>query len=596
MRKIVILLVLLMAAILITPGVIGFSAETRYKALIDGIAKNGLEVVETRYQRGWFESTADTEFRIPLAGGDAELPEGAPTEIRFSLHSDIKHGPLSSEGELVVAQAHSDLQADGEPLFPGIEGGIFKTDIKLDGSGRLLADLPAMRSEPQAGTPGVQFEGLTGQLTFNAGVTELSFDLEMPQLALSGAEGQSFELQNFSVNSHSQQGVADLMFGKGRFAIQHMVFQNPVLGQGIVIDDIDVSFHSDAKARNVFFSIVYAFKALQLNGAVWGPAVLEIQMDNLSADALAKMQRQMEEINEDNLPPTGQGMAVMAVLMEAASELLPNDPIVAIPQFRVQTPDGMVEGDVTLQSHGLTWAEIGDAATALGKLEMKASLRMPETIWRALLEQQARQQMAEMAALRQQLGEEVEPQSDEEIQELARLSADEKLNSLLAQGLVVRTGTDVATVAGLDNGLLTVNGKTIPLPTQGGQMPESVPAEDEMLEAPATEEESGAAASEEAPVVEDTPTEEMETAVTDTVSEEYPAEGGLDAALAEEAEASPAAAETTPPEEVSDAEADTAETVPEDASPAEADTAGPAAGDASPADAAPESSPSAATE
>ncbi len=594
MRKIVILLVLLMAAILITPGVIGFSAETRYKALLDGMAKNGLEVVQTKYQRGWFESTADTEFRIPLSGDAPALPDGAPTEVRFSLHSDIKHGPLSSKGELVVAQVQSDLQAGGQPLFPDLEGGLFKTDIKLDGSGKMTADLPAMQSEPQAGKPGVQFEGLTGHLTFNAGVTEISLDLDMPQLALSGTDGQSFELQNLTLNSHSQQGVADLMFGKGRFAVQHMGFQNRVLGQGVAIDDIDVSFNSDAQEKNVLFSIVYAFKALQVNDAVWGPAVLEIRMENLSADALAKMQRQMEEINEGNLPPNGQGMAVFTVLMETASELLPNDPVVAIPRFRVQTPDGVVEGDMRLQSHGLAWAEIGDAATALGKLEMKASLRMPETLWRTLLQQQARQQIQEMANLRRQLGEEVEPQSEEEIQELARLSAEQKLDSLLAQGLVVRSGTDVATVAGLSNGLLTVNGKTIPLP---GQMPESAPDEEGMLEAPAAEEESGAAAEEgmtEAPAAEDAPTvaaspEEAspEANAADTAPEEAPAEAGADAAVAEEGsqaapEEMPADAEASPPEAAASADAVSAEPAAAEASDA------PAAGEEAAASAAEE--------
>jgi uncharacterized protein YdgA (DUF945 family) len=585
MRKILILLVLLMAAILITPGVVGFSAETRYRALVDGMAKNGLEVVNTQYQRGWFESTADTEFRIPLAGDGEALPDGAPTEIRFSLHSDIKHGPLSSNGDLVVAQVQSGLQTGGEPLFPDLEGGIFKTDIKLDGSGRLTADLPAMQSEPQPGKPGIQFEGLTGHLTFNAGVTEMSLDLDMPQLAFSGTDGQSFELQNLTLNSHSQQGVADLMFGEGRFAVQHVGFQNPLMGQGVVLDNIDVNFNSDAQGKNVLFSIVYAFKALQVNDAVWGPAVLEIRMENLSADALAKMQRQMEEINEGNLPPTGQGMAVLTVLMETASELLPSDPIVAIPRFRVQTPDGVVEGDMRLQSHGLAWAEIGDAATALGKLEMKASLRMPETLWRTLLEQQARQQIQEMANLRRQLGEEVEPQSEEEIQELARLAAEQKLDSLLTQGLVVRTGSDVATVAGLSNGLLTVNGKTIPLP---GQMPEAAPAEEGVMEAPAAEEESGSVAAEEAPAVAASAEEvSPEAAAADTAPVEAPAEAGGDvAAAAGEATAAtqemPADAEATPPEEVTSSDAVSAEPAAGEASDTPAVGEAPAAAETQP--------------
>ena len=50
-----------------------------------------------------------------------------------------------------------------------------------------------------------------------------------------------------------------------------------------------------------------------------------------------------------------------------------------------------------------------------------------------------------------------------ELQEMVEAAATEQLDQLLVQGLVEREGSDIATVASLSNGLLTVNGKTVPL-------------------------------------------------------------------------------------------------------------------------------------
>jgi len=60
-------------------------------------------------------------------------------------------------------------------------------------------------------------------------------------------------------------------------------------------------------------------------------------------------------------------------------------------------------------------------------------------------------------------GDEVEMPAPEQLQQMVRTAAAEQLNQLLLQGVVERDGADIVSVASLSNGLLTVNGKTVPL-------------------------------------------------------------------------------------------------------------------------------------
>jgi hypothetical protein len=158
-------------------------------------------------------------------------------------------------------------------------------------------------------------------------------------------------------------------------------------------------------------------------------------------------------------------MALMGALMGAGADLLRNDPVLAVDPLQVETPAGTIQGKFSIQSRGLKWEEVTNAPVALNKLEVEASLRMPETLFVSLFERQARTEIRNRIALRRQLGEEVEEPSPEQFEEFVKKMATEKLNSLIQQEFLVRDGDYLATVGSLSGGLLTVNGKTIALPT-----------------------------------------------------------------------------------------------------------------------------------
>jgi uncharacterized protein YdgA (DUF945 family) len=491
MKKFFILLVILAICVLMAPGIIGFQAETRYQELLSQMETGGFEVVKKEYQRGWFDSAAETEFRIPLGQAAGAPEQGVPEEIKFTLRSDIIHGPLSPDGGFGIAYIKTHVIADGENPFPQQKDGLLKTSIDLSGNGVATLDVPSVETVQETGRPNMSFDGLTGDIKFDAQFSEIQMNLAMPRFAIAGDSGQMFEIKSVALDSKSKEGIAGLMLGQGELTIDQVVVTNPNDSAMVDINSFKLSAESREDGSNILFSIVYALESVTVNEQRYGPAEIHISAENLAADALAKMQQEIEEINRQKLPESQRGMALMGTMLSSGAALLKNDPLLAIDKLQVETPEGTIEGEFSVQSRGLSMEEISNAAAALNKLEVEAFLRMPETLFVALFENQARSEIQNRIALRRQLGEEVEEPSAQELEEYVKSMAGQKLNGLIQQQLLVRDGKYLASTGGLSGGLLTVNGKTIALPGQPPQqgMPmEPAPAPEAMMpEAPVPE-------------------------------------------------------------------------------------------------------------
>jgi uncharacterized protein YdgA (DUF945 family) len=531
MKKFFILLVILAICVLMAPGIIGFQAETRYQELLSQMETGGFEVVKKDYQRGWFDSAAETEFRVPLAQAAGAPEQGVPEEIKFTLRSDIIHGPLSPDGGFGIAHIKTHVIADGENPFPQQKEGLLKTNIDLSGNGVATLDVPSVETVREEGGPSIRFEGLSGDIKFDARFSDIQLDLAMPRFAITGDSGQLFEVETVALTSKSKEGIAGLMLGQAEFTIGHIGVTNPNDAAAVDIDSFKVTAESREDGNNILFSIVYALQSVTVNEQRYGPAEIQISAENLAADVLAKMKQEIEEINRQKLPETQRGMALMGALLSSGAELLKNDPQLAIDKLQVETPQGTIQGEFSVQSRGLSMEEISNAAAALNKLEVEASLRMPETLFVALFENRARSEIVNRIALRRQLGEEVEEPTPEQLDELTKTMAAQQLNGLIQQQLLVRDGKYLASTGGLSGGLLTVNGKTIALPTgqppQPGMPMEPAPAPEAMAPE-AMMPEAPEATAPEAPAVVPAPAEEA-------AAPEAPAAAPAPAAPAEEA-------------------------------------------------------------
>ena len=209
--------------------------------------------------------------------------------------------------------------------------------------------------------------------------------------------------------------------------------------------------------------MTYRLKTAKVGDQSYGPAVLRLELTNLAAPVLVRVQQALDEIQQKNLPEVQQNMAVMSVMMASGPELLKSNPGLALKQFRLVTPDGVVEGNFSLQAIDLRLEEVGDRRALLNKLAVELSFRLPERLFRLLLEQQTLLRIVQQLEQGVNQGEDIEMPTQEQLQEMVRAAAAEQINQLLVQGVVEKDGGDITSVASLSNGLLTVNGKTVPL-------------------------------------------------------------------------------------------------------------------------------------
>ncbi|MCP4128354.1 MAG: YdgA family protein [Gammaproteobacteria bacterium] len=457
MKKIVILISILVVALFVAPGVIGFMAQNQYQEIIIGMQQAGLEVTRNDYQRGWFGSRSETEFKLAL-------PQDLGVEgFTLSMHSDLVHGPLSPDGGIALASVGTYFKINGEALFPEDENRILNTVITLGGNGKTLIEIPALKLAGEPGTPEIQFSGADGVLLFDTSFSRLDIDLNIPAFWLGGGEGQGLKITEVTLGSKTNKDRSNLRLGSGKLGIKQIGFVKPKDGVDIKIDAIDLYGDTQVEGDNLTFTANYSLQAVAINETNYGPAELEFDISNISAAITARLQQEMQDIRRQKLSQEQRGMALMSMLMEAAPDLLKANPRLKLKRLFVKTPDGDIEGNLTLATDGLLWSDLGSAQAVLGKLNADASLRMPEKLLRSMLEKQAQQSVRQQVEMRKQIGEEIAMPSEDELQLLGRDLVEQRLSGLLQQQMLVRDGEHISSNAKLGGGLLSVNGKTIPL-------------------------------------------------------------------------------------------------------------------------------------
>ena len=145
-----------------------------------------------------------------------------------------------------------------------------------------------------------------------------------------------------------------------------------------------------------------------------------------------------------------------------APELMRSDPVIGLERLELKTPSGKLEASLRLQAHGLRWP-IEGRTQALRGLEGVAELRLPEPLARSLVEARTRERLLAARSRRAASGEAPPALDPETFERQLAGVVDLQLKALLNQGLLEPRGERLEARLRLDNGLLRVNGKDLPL-------------------------------------------------------------------------------------------------------------------------------------
>jgi len=460
MKKILVLFLIVAALLLAAPGVIGNRAEGQYRMLVDRLERSGLNVERQAYRQGWFGAKADTVFRaqIPVSGTGA-----GREELRFTLRSDISHGPLTLEG-LGLAAIDSRILIAGEDIFPGLEGAPIRTLIGLDGKVQTHLGPASAEKSLDGGDSVVRFQDLSGDIRFDLTGERTTAKFLLPAMSIEAGGESVLTLNEAVVEYEAWRGASGLMLGGGSFSLQQLRIDDMKTDRQLLLSGLGIEVESREESQLIAGLANYRLESLRLEDRVYGPGQLKVELGRLPAPVLVRIQQAVEDFQRNPMSEAEQGMALMSLFLSSGPKLLARDPYFLLQPVWLETPDGRVEADFSLHPVGLRWNELSNIGVVLNKLEVDTSLRIPEKLLLQLLEQNARARL-EQQNLAEKRGD--PPLTPDQLTSLSRSEADSRLELWLSQEFLKREGRDILTMARLSGGSLTVNGKSIPLPQFG---------------------------------------------------------------------------------------------------------------------------------
>jgi uncharacterized protein YdgA (DUF945 family) len=453
MKKLLWLFLLIVALSLAAPGFLGMEAEGHYNAVVAQLQNAGYRVTDRTYARGWFTSDARLQLELPVP----QTPDAETLRLLVKTHA--VHGPFLGEiGQpFGLARLDSEIWLGSEPLVVGDGTAPLRTLVGFLGSAKTLIQVPPRKVALSGGT--LETAAVSGELNFGAGERVAFGELLMPLVRLQGSDGVVGELGGLELTVDLRRGPAGLPVGVWRFGVNRMALSAPADARAFVLDAFEVSGRSEVRDDAMDLAADYRLRAATAEGKTYGPFDLRFAARRLAVDALARIQAAGEEAAAEGATAEERSEALGVALLANADALLAKDPSIALDQLSFDLPEGRVAASLELRAVGLRVAELRNAETALQHIQGKASLRLPEVILASLLREQGRQQLA---ALAEQDPEAAQP-SAEEVEAMVGQFAAQQIETLVAQQLLVRDGGAVAVAAELRNGLLTVNGKSIPL-------------------------------------------------------------------------------------------------------------------------------------
>jgi len=360
-----------------------------------------------------------------------------------------------------LALITSSFLYDSKPVFPeDMQADIFTT-ISFSGDGNTKIDLPKLSDPAELDKDlFMDFYGLAGEIDFNLVEGKIALNLAGDGLKLYSPGSGRLEVGKLSLASESVRTVNDLMLGGGDMSVEYFSVTDESSQLSVELDNLGLSASSSIDGSNVNMAASYRFDQLLVADERYGPAELEMEIVSLSAEVMARFQESVREMQQQKLPPQQQGLAMMGVMMSALPAFLEQNPGFRINKFELLTPQGQVSGSFSLAAEDMKVTDVSAAPLMLQKLVGDASVQVPEPLVKQML----------MGISLQQAMNSLNNSGNAEEVDMAALRSNieqlttEQIEMLIRQGFVERKGNMLVSQAKLKAGLLSVNGKTIPLP------------------------------------------------------------------------------------------------------------------------------------
>ncbi len=457
----VITLILLAGIVGGIPYVAGEVAEQRFRTSMAALTEQaqGTCTLSYDYRRGWISSWFDIECLLdPSVAPDVDL-DGV------TLRGDgrIDHGPLGGvPGRLppVAARIDSEITVAGLPMeLPKL---LVDGVVELDGTVAAELRLDAFEiRDPNVGSF-IRVEEGRGRLRVEraTGIKEIRLDL--PAIDVELEDATRLHVRAIHVEQTTRPWILGLEIGSALVSVE--VLRIDTADEFVSSRGLTAEIKSEAD-DGLFNAVAhYSADSIQIQGESYAPSSITVSARRLDGQSLAQMQQGLDDLMDNEVPEEMMGLAVLSVLVTQLPGLTPRDPEIGIDALQIQTPEGPVTGRLVLGTKGVTQQSVDNPLALLDHVRGTADLSMPRQMAVRLLGLRIREELVVDPQDQGQPRPVLSAQTQERIEGMAQ----QQIQALIQQGWITERGERLESAAILGDGLLTINGKTLPIGDFGG--------------------------------------------------------------------------------------------------------------------------------
>lgn len=456
-----------------------------------------VKVIDRKYERGVFASSEVVTFEVmgdmfrsiekaqkDAAAADPEAAKTAPAPLeplRFTLRSEIKHGPAPGMAAFAAAIADSELVLDGKmqqeiaKLIGDKKPLTAHTVYRFDGGGTSDVASPAFAATFPGEQPDtvnrLSWEGFRATVDFTRNLQSYTMTGDAPKLEVLDGKGVSAVMSGLRFEGEQKRIFDDeplLYSGTQRFTVAQVSITDKNAREAPVLFK-QVAYDIALPVNGEFIDMVAKMGAegVQIGEQNYGPAHCDLSLKHLHARTTAKLYRAMLQTYADPaaLAAAGDPARALAPLSEPGLELLKHNPEFRLDRLSFRTAQGEAAVSASAKLKDARPEDLANPMMLMAKLEASIDLALPEV----LLDNMSGGAMYAAS-------EEAKP--DPEMAAMQEQMIEQQLAGFAEQGYITRANGLVRSKIEFRDGQLTVNGKPFdPMAMRGAAPAEPVSEE-----------------------------------------------------------------------------------------------------------------------
>ncbi len=488
---------------LISAYFFGVIAEKQFDLQFRHLTATSLVKVEKReYSRGWLSSNETVVLSVNnqviknvmnvLPGAGKESADSiANGNYQISYTSHITHGFFAGwlHGNILPTLAFSrtkiifpdKINTVLSKFFTGKDPLEIDNILYLNKAGKYFITSPNFNYDEALSGVKVTWGGLNLQVAYNHEFNKFENYLTVPSFEMLAPTKGSLKLSNLEYNSNSAYSVNNIKVGTTDLKLSLLKLElkdtaNLQLKFGEVvhlltgvnsadflngIDAIDpanfaitnVAYHSLSKDDNNFFSATAAasFESLTTNSKVYGPMKFDLSLDHIAAPEFSKLLDNLNMVaGEDQSSQLNRDKTV-AVLKTYFTPIFIESPVVALNNFSLKTPDGMINLQGRVTTHNFESADMNDQAQFMSKLSLNLDFSVPKPILAYFFVLQMKYFLTAGNA-------QMDKQSSDALTKVVNILLDNQLQVWLKKGYLTQNGDLIKSKISMESGVVSLNG------------------------------------------------------------------------------------------------------------------------------------------